>query len=70
MRGLLAALRPKEAATLQRVAHGMADPIGMEWHYLARLKALELIEYEGRRFRLTALGRRRLEMLRENSEQA
>ena len=61
-RGLLVELSPNEETALQRIAQGMMLTVDMESHHLLRLKQLALIEKTGTDFKLTALGRRRLEM--------
>jgi predicted transcriptional regulator len=61
-RGLLVELSPNEETALQRIAQGMMLTMDMESQHLARLKQLALIEEAGTDFKLTALGRRRLEM--------
>jgi hypothetical protein len=61
-RGLLVELSPNEETALQRIAQGMMLIVDMESHHLLRLKQLALIEETGTDFKLTALGRRRLEM--------
>jgi hypothetical protein len=55
-------LSPNEETALQRVAQGMMLTMNMEVHHLVRLKQLALIEETGKNFKLTGLGRRRLEM--------
>jgi predicted transcriptional regulator len=61
-RGLLIELSPNEETALQRIAQGMMLTMDMESQHLVRLKQLALIEETGTDFKLTALGRRRLEM--------
>jgi hypothetical protein len=61
-RGLLVELSPNEETALQRIAQGMMSTADMEPHHLARLKQLALIEVTGTDFKLTNLGKRRLEL--------
>lgn len=61
-RGLLVELSPNEETALQRIAQGLMLTTEMAPRHLARLKQLALIEETGTNFRLTALGRRRLEL--------
>jgi hypothetical protein len=61
-RGLLVELSPNEETALQRIAQGVMLTMDMEPHHLARLKQLALIEATGSDFKLTDLGKRRLEM--------
>jgi hypothetical protein len=61
-RGLLVELSPNEETALQRIAQGLMLTTDMAPQHLARLKQLALIEETGTNFRLTALGRRRLEL--------
>jgi hypothetical protein len=61
-RGLLVELSPNEETALQRIAQSMMLTMDMESHHLVRLKQLALIEETGTDFKLTALGRRRLEL--------
>jgi predicted transcriptional regulator len=61
-RGLLVELSPNEETALQRIAQRVMLTMDMEAHHLVRLKRLALIEETGTDFKLTALGRRRLEM--------
>jgi predicted transcriptional regulator len=61
-RGLQVELSPNEETALQRIAQGVMPTNDMEQHHLARLKQLALIEETGTDFKLTDLGKRRLEM--------
>ena len=61
-RGLLVELSPNEETALQRIAQGVMLTMDMQERHLVRLKQLALIEETGTDFKLTALGRRRLEM--------
>lgn len=61
MRGLLAPLSTYEEAALRKVGFGSADPL--EPAHVRRLLQLELIERDGRAWRLTPLGRRRYDAL-------
>jgi predicted transcriptional regulator len=61
-RGLLVELSPNEETALHRIAQGMMLTMDMEARHLLRLKQLALIEETGTDFKLTALGKRRLEM--------
>jgi predicted transcriptional regulator len=62
-RGLLVELSPNEGTALQRIAQGIMLTTDTESRHLSRLKQLALIEETGTDFRLTDLGRRRLDML-------
>ena len=61
MRGLLAPLSTHEETTLRKIGFGSADPLDPA--HVRRLLQLELIEWTGHRWRLTAVGRRRYESL-------
>jgi len=61
-RGLVVELSPNEETALHRIVQGMMLTMDMEARHLVRLKQLALIEETGTDFKLTALGRRRLEM--------
>ena len=61
MRGLLAPLSPHEEAALRKIGFGGDDPL--EPSRLRRLLQLELIEWDGASWRLTAVGRRRYDGL-------
>jgi predicted transcriptional regulator len=62
-RGLLVELSPNEETALQRIAQGIMLTTDTESRHLSRLKQLALIEETGTDFRLTDLGRRRLDMV-------
>jgi hypothetical protein len=61
MRSLLAPLSTHEETTLRKIGFGSADPFDPA--HVRRLLQLELIEWAGQRWRLTAVGRRRYESL-------
>jgi hypothetical protein len=62
-RGLLVELSPNEETALQRIAQGIMLTTDMEPRHLSRLKQLALIEVTGTDFKLTDLGRRRLDVV-------
>ena len=57
MRGMLAQLSPNEEGTLRRVGFGAEAPL--EHNHVRHLLQLDLIEWSGWTWRLTALGRQR-----------
>ncbi len=57
MKSLLAPLTRKEESALRKIGFGSFDPI--EPAHLRRLLQLELIEWTGHAWRLTAVGHRR-----------
>ena len=61
MRSLLAPLSTHEETTLRKIGFGSADLFDPA--HVRRLLQLELIEWAGHRWRLTAVGRRRYESL-------
>lgn len=61
MRGKVVSLSPHEEAALRKVGFGCSDPL--EPLHIRRLLQLELIEWNGRGWRLTAVGRERYEAL-------
>jgi hypothetical protein len=61
MRSLLAPLSTHEETTLRKIGFGSADPLDPA--HVRRLLQLELIEWAGHRWRLTAVGRQRYEGL-------
>jgi hypothetical protein len=61
MRGMLAPLSTHEEATLRKIGFGNSELL--EPAHVRRLLQLELIEWAGHRWRLTAVGRRRYESL-------
>jgi hypothetical protein len=61
MKSLLAPLSRAEESALRKIGFGASDPI--EPAHLRRLLQLELIEWTGYAWRLTAVGRRRYETL-------
>lgn len=61
MKSLLAPLTRKEESALRKVGFGRLDPI--EPAHLRRLLQLELIEWTGHAWRLTAVGQRRCSTL-------
>jgi hypothetical protein len=61
MRGMLAQLSPHEETTLRKIGFGSGDPL--EAQHVHRLLQLELIEWNGSRWTLTELGRRRYDSL-------
>jgi hypothetical protein len=61
VRGLLAPLSPNEETALRRVAFGTEGEL--EPLHLRRLVQLELVEWSGGTWRLTALGQRRHDAL-------
>lgn len=61
MKSLLAPLTSKEESALRKVGFGSLDPI--EPAHVRRLLQLELIEWKGHAWRLTAVGQRRYSTL-------
>lgn len=61
MRSMLAPLSPNEEATLRRIDFGTEGEL--DARCVRRLLLLELIEWSGWTWRLTAVGRRRYEVL-------
>ena len=61
MRGVLAPLSTREEAALRKVGLGSDDPRGPA--YVRRLLQLELIAWDGGRWTVTELGRRRFDSL-------
>jgi hypothetical protein len=61
MRGLLAQLSPHEEAALRKIGFGSGD--ALDQAHVRRLLQLELIEWSGCDWRLTATGRQRYDRL-------
>jgi hypothetical protein len=61
MRGKVAPLSPHEEVTLRKIGLGCSDPL--EPSHIRRLLQLELIEWNSRSWRLTAVGRERYQAL-------
>jgi hypothetical protein len=61
MRGMLAPLTTHEEAALRKIGFGGDDPL--EPSHVRRLLHLELIAWNGGRWRVTELGRRRFDSL-------
>jgi hypothetical protein len=57
VRGMLAPLSPHEEAALRKIGFDRGDPL--EEEHVRRLQQLGLIEWNGCRWQLTAMGRRR-----------
>jgi hypothetical protein len=61
MKGMLAQLSPHEETALRKIGAGSDDLVDPT--HVRRLHQLELVEKEGRSWRLTALGARRYGLL-------
>jgi hypothetical protein len=61
MKGMLAQLSPHEETALRKIAVGSDDPLDPA--HVRRLHQLELVENDGRAWRLTAMGARRHDLL-------
>ena len=61
MKGMLAQLSPHEETALRKIAVGSDDVLDPA--HVRRLHQLDLVERDGRSWRLTALGGRRHEVL-------
>lgn len=61
MKGLRAPLSPHEEAALRKIGFGSADPLDPQ--HIRRLLSLELIEWSGHQWMLTAVGRLRYAVL-------
>ena len=61
MRSMLAPLSPNEEATLRRIGFGTGGEL--DARYVQHLLQLELIQWSGWTWRLTAVGRQRYERL-------
>lgn len=61
MKGMLAQLSPHEETALRKIAGGSDDLVDAT--HVRRLQQLELVEKEGRSWRLTALGAHRHDVL-------
>ena len=61
MKGILAPLSPHEETAMRKIAVGSDDPVDPV--HVRRLHQLELVEKDGGSWRLTAMGRRRHDLL-------
>jgi len=61
MKGILAPLSPHEETALRKIAVGSDNPVDPA--HARRLHQLELVEKDGNSWRLTAMGRRRHDLL-------
>ena len=61
MKGMLAPLSPYEETALRKIAIGSDDPVDPV--HARRLHQLALVEKDGGSWRLTAMGRRRHDLL-------
>jgi hypothetical protein len=64
MRGMLAALSPHEENTFRRIQFGTEGDLDPA--HVRRLLQLELVEWTGATWRLTEMGRQRLDTLGAN----
>lgn len=64
-RGLMAPLSLNEQTALRRVANGISKPKHLRAASVQRLKLLALVEEREGRIRLTALGERRCQQLKQ-----
>ena len=65
-RGLLAPLSLNEQTALRRVANGISKPKHLRAASVQRLKSLMLVEEQDGQIRLTRLGERRCQEMRES----
>jgi hypothetical protein len=63
MRSMLAPLSPHEEAALRKIGFGFGSDDRVELAHLRRLLDLQLIEWTGRTWQLTQVGRQRYEGL-------